>query len=447
MIQEQVQKTILSQNEIDQLLEAINSNVDPEAEHFMPSVKDDSKFTFKIYDLQRPDRLSKEQLRTISIIHEFFCRLISVSLFARLRSSFQVHVASVDSLGYGEFFSSIPSPTTIGIIEMCPLKGNIVIEIDPNMTFSVIDLIFGGLGKKAKKQRKLTLIEQAVMKSIFPRFLEGLSGAWACITDLSPKLIQIETNPSLVQIVPPLEMGVLVTLEVSVGNTESLMSIFYPHPVISPIAKKLYPACIYESKEGDFTPASMEKDFNPFAWKDIPVKLTAELFRGDYSIRDVVNWREGSIILPLCPIAPNNCYLILGGRSVWKCGVLKYHKWFLRKIEITGKAENIFGMEGKKMPLNQLLQADQDVTDALAAVKVTVSVELGTTEMSLKQLFKVGEGSIIELNELSGEPLSIKANGVTIAKGEVVVIEEHFAVRVCEVLTKFDAWGKTEEKP
>jgi len=439
---EQELRGILSQDEIDQLFDAISG--DPEAEHFMPSVKDDSTFRVKIYDFKRPDRFSKDQLRTISIMHEFFCRLITVSLSVRLRSFFHVYVASVDPLTFEEFTRSIPHPTTVGVVELSPLMGNIVMEIDPKVSCSIIDLIFGGLGKEAKSQHKLTLIEQAVMKSIFPHLLEGLSSAWSHIADLCPKLIQIETNPHFVQIVPPSEMGFMVTLEVKVGDNEGAFNIFYPHSVISPIAKKLYPAYIYENKEGDLTPASQEKDFNPFAWEDIPVKLTAELFRGDYSIREVVNWREKSIILPLRQFEPNNCYLILGGRRVWKCKILKDHKCFFKKIEITGKTENSFGAEGKKMSFNQL---DQDVTDALAAVKVTVSVEMGTTEMPLKRLFKVREGSFIELNELAGEPLSIKANGVTIAKGEAVVIEEHFAIRVCEMLTKFDSRGKLEEKP
>ena len=63
-----------------------------------------------------------------------------------------------------------------------------------------------------------------------------------------------------------------------------------------------------------------------------------------------------------------------------------------------------------------------------------VTVELGRTKRSIKEILELGPGSIIELNKLSGEPIDILVNGKTVAKGEVVVIEENFSIRVTEIL-------------
>ena len=133
---------VLSQDEIDQLLTAISSG-DTEAEEFRP-VNDTRKI--KIYDFKRPDKFSKEQMRTVSIMHETFARLTTTALSAQLRSMAHVHVASVDQLTYEEFIRSIPTPTTLAVINMDPLKGNAVLEIDPSVTFSIIDRLFGGTG-------------------------------------------------------------------------------------------------------------------------------------------------------------------------------------------------------------------------------------------------------------------------------------------------------------
>ena len=134
---------VLSQNEIDQLLSAINAG-DTETEDFKPAA-DIRKI--KIYDFKRPDKFSKEQIRTVSIMHETFARLTTTALSANLRSMVHVHVASVDQLTYEEFIRSIPTPTTLAIINMDPLKGNAILEIDPAITFSIIDRLFGGTGE------------------------------------------------------------------------------------------------------------------------------------------------------------------------------------------------------------------------------------------------------------------------------------------------------------
>ena len=101
---------VLSQDEIDQLLTAISQGGDGETDDFKPV---NSARKIKIYDFKRPSKFSKEQLRTVSNMHETFARLTTTSLSAQLRSLVHVHVASVDELTYEEFIRSIPTPTTL----------------------------------------------------------------------------------------------------------------------------------------------------------------------------------------------------------------------------------------------------------------------------------------------------------------------------------------------
>jgi flagellar motor switch protein FliN/FliY len=67
-------------------------------------------------------------------------------------------------------------------------------------------------------------------------------------------------------------------------------------------------------------------------------------------------------------------------------------------------------------------------------VRVPIQVVLGATEWTLSQVAEIGEGTIIELDKLAGTPVDIVAAGTLIAKGEVVVIDENFGVRVTEVV-------------
>ena len=234
---------VLSQDEIDQLLTAISSG---EVSTEEPIAQVDQR-KIKIYDFKRPDKFSKDQIRTVSIMHETFARQTTTALSSQLRSLAHVHVASVDQLTYEEFIRSIPNPTTIAVINMDPLKGSAILEIDPAVTFSIIDRLFGGQGEGAKFTRELTDIEASVIEGIIVRILGNLREAWATVIDLRPRLGQIETNPQFAQIVPPSEMVVLVTLETKVGEVEGMMNFCIPYLTIEPIIPKLSAQYVYSS--------------------------------------------------------------------------------------------------------------------------------------------------------------------------------------------------------
>ena len=76
---------------------------------------------------------------------------------------------------------------------------------------------------------------------------------------------------------------------------------------------------------------------------------------------------------------------------------------------------------------------------SLLKMKVPVQVVLGEAEFSVEELAGIGEGTIIELNSLAGEPVELRATGKTIAEGEVVVIDEHFGIRITSITSDGDA--------
>ncbi len=281
---------VLSQDEIDQLLTAISAGeVEPQEVQHAPDQK-----KIKIYDFKRPDKFSKDQMRTVSIMHETFARLTTTSLSAQLRSLVHVHVASVDQLTYEEFIRSIPNPTTLAVINMDPLRGSAILEVDPAVTFSIIDRLFGGQGEGAKFQRDLTDIEQSVMEGIIVRVLGNMREAWSTVIDLRPRLGQIETNPQFAQIVPPGEMVVLVTLETKVGEVEGMMNFCIPYMTIEPIISKLSAQYWYSSVRRGGTTENLNVLKDRLA--SVRVTMVAEVGTMQLTMRDVLSLRPGDVI-------------------------------------------------------------------------------------------------------------------------------------------------------
>jgi flagellar motor switch protein FliM len=195
--------------------------------------------TVKLYDFTRPDKFSKDEIRTLALMHETFARQTSSALSSMLRVPAHVRVASVDQLTYEEFIRSIPNPTALAVVGMDPLKGSAVLEIDPAVTGAIVERLFGGPGRDAGIRRALTDMECAVMEGIITRMLGVLREAWAPVIDLRPRLQAIETNPGFAQVVPPTEMAVLVSLETRVGEAEGMINFCLPSLTLEPIIPKL----------------------------------------------------------------------------------------------------------------------------------------------------------------------------------------------------------------
>jgi flagellar motor switch protein FliM len=328
---------VLSQDEIDQLLTAISSG-DIETEEVAQQA-DQRKI--KIYDFKRPDKFSKEQIRTVSIMHETFARLTTTSLSANLRSLVHVHVASVDQLTYEEFIRSIPNPTTLAVINMDPLKGSAVLEIDPSVTFSIIDRLFGGKGEGTKVTRDLSDIEQSVMEGIIVRILGNMREAWSQVIDLRPRLGQIETNPQFAQIVPPTEMVVLVTLETKVGEVEGMMNFCIPYLTIEPIISKLSAQYWYSSVRRGTTTENLNILRERLA--SIEVTVAAEIGKMDLTVRDVLALKQGDVIRLSNTRIGDPMVLKVGNKPKFTCrpGVVgnKLAVMILSKLEDISKEE------------------------------------------------------------------------------------------------------------
>ncbi|EXF88153.1 flagellar motor switch protein FliN [Bordetella holmesii 30539] len=86
-------------------------------------------------------------------------------------------------------------------------------------------------------------------------------------------------------------------------------------------------------------------------------------------------------------------------------------------------------------PLSEKSSAGAADIDLVMDVPVQLTVELGRTRLTIKNLLQLGQGSVVELDGLAGEPMDIFVNGYLIAQGEVVVVEEKYGIRLTDIIT------------
>ncbi|MFT5218325.1 MAG: flagellar motor switch protein FliN/FliY [Planctomycetota bacterium] len=76
--------------------------------------------------------------------------------------------------------------------------------------------------------------------------------------------------------------------------------------------------------------------------------------------------------------------------------------------------------------------------DVILDIRVTIAMEIGRTQLSIRNLLQLNQGSVIELDRLAGEPMDVLVNGTLVAHGEVVVVNEKFGIRLTDVISPSD---------
>jgi flagellar motor switch protein FliM len=219
---------VLSQEEIDKVFRNLRDSADDDpAKRALP------------YDFRRPDRIAKDQLRAIHLLHENFSRSLASSLSAYLRAYVAVNLVSVEQLSFIEFSQCLPSPTCLVSLGMKPFEGAAVLELNPALVFPIIEMLLGGNAKTPLKvTREITEIEQSVMDGIFRIILQDLKAAWHAVTPLEFAINAHETEPQLLRILAPNEAVVVVSIEVKIGDNSGMMNIGIPSIVIKMLRHK-----------------------------------------------------------------------------------------------------------------------------------------------------------------------------------------------------------------
>lgn len=192
------------------------------------------------YDFKRPERVGKEQMRALQSLHEGFARNFGASMSALLRTIVEVKLISVDQLTYSEFVYSLEIPTCFNLLKPTPLEGNWILDISPALLYPIIDRMLGGAATTdSTLKRPLSDIELRLTSRITNVFLRELASGWGNAIELSIEVERVESNPQLVQIVPPNEVVILVSFELTMGKTRGMINLCIPFNTVERIGNKL----------------------------------------------------------------------------------------------------------------------------------------------------------------------------------------------------------------
>ena len=281
---------ILSQEEVDALLTGVS---DGEIETQQEETYDPS--SVRQYDLTGQDRIVRGRMPALEITTEKFARIFRTTLLSLLRKVINVNTLSVDMIKYGEFIKSIPIPTSLHAFKMDPLKGSSLLVIESRVVFALVDIIFGGSGRAGFKieGRDFTNIENNLIKRIVLKVLSDFKEVWKAIIQLDVVYQRSESNPQFMQIVAPTDVVIVLQFEIDLEFSSGIMTFCIPYSTIEPIREKLQANYQADRLEVDKEWADRFKE----GLKCSNVNLTVDLGRTNLSGREIINLKNGDVIL------------------------------------------------------------------------------------------------------------------------------------------------------
>lgn len=267
----------------------------------------------RIYNFRHPDKFSKSHLSTMELIYEGFSRHLKTALFVYVRQSINFSLASVEQQSFEEYVESLPIPSSLITFKMKNLPGSAVLEISPELTFLILDRLLGGMGDQPTKVRDLTEIESVIIRKVAERILMAFRQAWSEIYDIEPTIESLETNPQLLQVVPPNEIVAIATLEVRIGESTGAMSVCLPYLTLESIMPKLTRQVWFSAKfeNKDIDTQGNSKIRENISRVNLPVQI--ELGRAKISIKDLLDLKPGDSIKLDTP-ANNDIRVLVNGK-------------------------------------------------------------------------------------------------------------------------------------
>ena len=214
---------ILSQEEIDALLRSA-----AEIGRAARGVEATSRDGVVRYNFRRPDRVSKEQMRALQLMHDRFARNVTTSLSAYLRTVTEVSLAQVEQVTYGEYLRSVPDPTAYYALTIAPLDRLGALELSPVVAFTIIDRLLGGSGRAATLARALTEIEQNVIDGVVRLVAENLTESWRNVQDLGFTVSGRETRPQMLQVAAANDIVVHLGFDIRIADARGMLNLAIP---------------------------------------------------------------------------------------------------------------------------------------------------------------------------------------------------------------------------
>ncbi|UDY37192.1 flagellar motor switch protein FliM [Dermatobacter hominis] len=247
------------------------------------------------FDFRRPNKLNRDHLRTLQILHETFAAQFATLLSSNLRTVCTMAVDGAEELSYEEYVRELPVPTHLTVLALDPLPGVGVLQFSIEGSLTVCELMLGGRGRKQTLDRPLTEIESALMRTVVERAMGELAYALGPVASLRPRVVGAESNPQFAQLASASDMVVVLRLRLRIADVlETDVSLAYLYTTLRPLLGEMSPHSVATPTDGDEAMAIRQRLSARVA--DVPVDVSVRFRPTTMRSQDVLGLEPGDLI-------------------------------------------------------------------------------------------------------------------------------------------------------
>ena len=345
---------------------------------------------------------------------------------------------ALESAKSADLQAALPVPASLAVVRLKPLPGFAFVSVEPDLLLTLLDGFFGGSGRATSDPlAAIAPAAQRFLALMLRSLAADLAAAWTPVTPVEFELVKQETNPRLVQLGAPQESILVLKFTVEFGARSGRMDWLLPEALLAPVREAL-------AADGGQTALRKQEAWGPALTAGItgrrsrhprdsctganqPARAGAPVPGRHHSHRyaaagDVVRGRRTAVSRPIRRFA---------GTQRTQNHLRSLHmstpdpkNAAVARAQFGDLGPNAVGTGGQEMNLNLILD-----------VAVTLALEVGRARMPVRELLQLAPGAVVELDRVAGEPLDVLVNGVRIARGEVVVVNEKFGIRLTDVVS------------
>jgi flagellar motor switch protein FliM len=293
---------VLSQGEIDALFRAARGDA---------AAGDKMAAVVEPWDLHQSGLLGKEQLHSISQLHETFARNLTSALGSYLQDKVEVALVAVEQLAYRDFLARFSDTTYYSTFRLPPNDACGILHIDLSLALPMVDLLLGGPGQMPPASREVTEIEEGVLDSIGGVICHELEVVWQPL-GLRVQFERRQMNAQMLRIMPPQEKSLTLTFDVTMSESKGMLNIAFPSVVSNALMRKLGAELVYQRSHG---PAVSQQTIGK---RLLAAEVGLELATPAIPVRlaDLLKLSTGAV-LPLRRSIEQPAMLRLKGRDCW----------------------------------------------------------------------------------------------------------------------------------
>jgi flagellar motor switch protein FliM len=257
-------------------------------------------------------RLSNENARSLTAIHETFAHHLGSALDAYLGTGVEVKLGALDQLAIKDHIAAIPPLTYIVPFSSSTVPGTVIVECDISLVFPIVDLLLGGAGGSEEGPRELSEIEEEIMQDAILMIVRQAENAWH-IPDLSLTASRRVKSSVLHQYCPPNEKVTSVKFEIDLSGTMGTFQLVFPTAFLNLLIQQFKQDQTQRARSVRYFPRPSIRE----RILDCDVQVSAELLGVRVAVRDLLALQPGSVLKLRAPIRTPG-QLTAGGYGIFE---------------------------------------------------------------------------------------------------------------------------------